>query len=184
MKTLKQILIIIVAGIGLVLASNFLMAQEVSPIQSNEQVEIYFFYSSSCPYCAQARVLLADLKKNNKWLVVKEYEVSQNTANSELFEQFLLAYNQDLSTSGVPAFFISKSLMMGFDEGVETWLEHKLNICKLEGCVNPLSIVQANHINDKIDKDINNKYIWGVGLGVVVLAAVGLGVYWVAMKKS
>lgn len=107
MKNIKKILFII-ALIVLVL-----------PLKSNAEdntVNLYLFYSKTCPHCASLESMLEDIKPNYPNLKVYSYEVSMNQQNSELMIE--AASLLKTNVTGVPFTVIGTKVFKGFSESM------------------------------------------------------------------
>lgn len=83
---------------------------------SAQPTEINFFYSSTCPHCARAKVFLNQLKKDNPQIVINQYEVS--TENKRLIE-FYQKKKIPLQSQGlVPVIFIDEKYFIGYNEEI------------------------------------------------------------------
>lgn len=149
--------------------------------QSNEdyKVELYFFHGDTCPYCAQARPVVAELAKKYPWLVVKSYEVYSHSVNAQLFDRFISGYNQLPSQAGVPAFFLGNGVLMGYNDSVAQELENKIVLCHAEKCPSPLSIVEQSS-QPTGEKSTKRNSGWALVVVLVIIA--GAVIFWI--KKS
>jgi len=75
-------------------------------------VNIYFFWSETCPHCAKEKIFLNNLAKNNANILVNYYEVSKNQENSNLLVEIGKKHN--ISVSGVPITIIGKDYLTGY----------------------------------------------------------------------
>jgi thiol-disulfide isomerase/thioredoxin len=75
-----------------------------------EVCEVDFFYSPTCPYCAEEKPFLAKLEQRYPDLKVNSYLVSDNY---DLFEQMNEEY--DSVAVGIPRTFIGDKVFIGFD---------------------------------------------------------------------
>ena len=61
------------------------------PSQAGEKVlDIYFFYSQTCPHCAQQKPLMEYIDKHNEEVKLSAYEVSEHP---EKWRDFLAQYH-------------------------------------------------------------------------------------------
>lgn len=83
---------------------NFVKAQNV--------VELYFFYSDSCPHCAKEELWLDKLEqKYSKTLIIQRYEVS-NKESVSLLEQ--KAKQLGVQVNGVPFTVVGEQYFIGY----------------------------------------------------------------------
>jgi thiol-disulfide isomerase/thioredoxin len=76
-----------------------------------DSCEIYFFYSPTCPHCANEEVLLDQLQQKNPELKINRFVASNNY---DLFKQ--MCEDHDSAPVGVPRTFIQDKVFIGFDE--------------------------------------------------------------------
>ncbi|MBW2983924.1 glutaredoxin family protein [Candidatus Woesearchaeota archaeon] len=76
-----------------------------------EPCEVYFFYSSTCPYCAKERPFLQKLEKTNPLLKVNYIIASDDYG---LFEKMCNEHGS--IPVGVPRTFVGDKVFVGFDE--------------------------------------------------------------------
>ncbi len=94
---------------------------------SVQPIQIDFFYSSTCPHCANARNYLIKLEKKYPLLIINNYEVSDN---SQKLIEFYNRYNVSSDSHGfVPAIFTNDKFYVGFSEEISK--EIKQNIVDL-----------------------------------------------------
>lgn len=86
--------------------------------QGEVEITLHFFYSETCPYCAEAQRFLPGLGLSRPWLKVESYEVSNSEENRALFADFATALDEEIL--GVPAFFVCGQMIVGFDEASGT----------------------------------------------------------------
>ena len=121
---------------------NFASAQEGS--------EIYFFYSSICPHCAQESVFLNELKDKHPETKINKFEVFSASENQEVLRNFYEEYKVPKTLWGlVPATFTPEKYFIGFDEKIAAEIES----C-LEECMRPekeeVSLINTSIIEKKI----------------------------------
>jgi len=82
-----------------------------------EEVTVHFFYSLTCPHCAQEKDFLKELQKEQPWLEVKEYEISKSSENRELLMDFYREYDVPQEEWGlVPILFTPQKYFLGFNQ--------------------------------------------------------------------
>ena len=118
LKRFFLLLLLLAAGVGAMNAARAQDAAEnpwyrVGPAGEVE-ITLHFFYSETCPYCADAQRFLPGLGLSRPWLKVESYEITQSQENRALFADFALALDEEVL--GVPAFFICGQMIVGFDE--------------------------------------------------------------------
>jgi len=109
--------------------STALPAQnQAGKIQTN--VDLYFFWSESCPHCQQARPLVQRLSEQHPWLRLHSREVSKNLDNALFYEKKAAELGE--TARSVPAFIFCDQMIVGFDhaEGIGRQLQQALMDCR------------------------------------------------------
>ena len=84
-------------------------------------LEMHYFWGDGCPYCALQDRWLEDIERHYPQLVVHRYEVWNNRANLQLFQQF--AATRGMEARGVPATFLGSEVWIGFSEQIADEME-------------------------------------------------------------
>ena len=100
----KVIPFFVITLISISLASIIVNGQD-----DQDKVEIYFFYSKTCPHCAQEKPFLQELEKRYPRLKVNYLVASENR---ELLLELCKSYNT--SPAGVPRTFIGDKVFIGY----------------------------------------------------------------------
>lgn len=88
------------------------------------EVEIYFFYSKTCPHCAAEKDFLENLVEEYEGVKLREFVVSKNF---ELLENYYQDYQVPEEIYGlVPITFIGERYFLGFSEEIGE---------EIEGCI-------------------------------------------------
>jgi len=106
-------------------------------IKANDLVDIYFFYSSTCPHCAAEEVYLETLSSENENIIIHYYEVNDNQENQALMQS--MAEDRDVVVTGVPFTIINEEYFIGYSEGyTDTAIQEAINnvINKESGSIN------------------------------------------------
>jgi len=81
------------------------------------QVNLFFFYRSTCPHCAHAKAFIDRFRRDHLWLHVTRYEIG-HPGNLELYRRMSVSLGR---TAGqVPALFYCKQMTMGYDSDART----------------------------------------------------------------
>lgn len=98
---------------------------ENSFTKNNEnQVEILFFGSPTCPHCSVEKEFLKKIKEKYPSIVIKEYEFSKNL---ELVEKLYDEHEVLKGQRGlVPATFIGGNFFLGFNESISKEIEKQI----------------------------------------------------------
>lgn len=102
--------------------------QENIVVNQEKTLDIYFFYSLTCPHCAKEESFLDELEQQYPQVKVSRYIIS-NKENIGLLQQFYEQYNAPEQIQGlVPITFIEDKYYLGFDESIKQEIES----CALE----------------------------------------------------
>ena len=105
------------------LSSNFALAEE-------RKVEINFFYSSTCPHCAEEEKFLEELKQKYPEVEIKEYEIFRHPENQKILSEFYARYRVSEKHRGqVPITFTPTNYFLGFDENIGQDIENCIREC-------------------------------------------------------
>ena len=128
----------LLSGILLLLAMNLVICgctradddTWVSMDASGEaQIRLYFFWSSGCPHCLEARPFMEKLGNRYPWLELQSLEVGTHHSHLQLYRQ--LAATLGEKANSVPAFLFCGTMATGFatDATTGTALEKSLVSC-------------------------------------------------------
>ena len=105
--TLKRLLLVLVSGLLLFFVLS-------SPLQANEKtLDLYFFWSKTCPHCLAAHPFVESLPKKHDWLKLHSLEVSSNPDNAERYAAMARQLGEE--ARAVPAFIYCGQIEVGFD---------------------------------------------------------------------
>ncbi len=114
---MKQKILIIIAFF-LFFNFGFVLAQE--------KIEVYFFYSATCPHCAKEKVFLEELEKKYPQVEVKKFGLFESK-NVELLRKLYQDYKVPSEIQGyVPLTFFGERYFLGFDEKIGQDIENCL----------------------------------------------------------
>jgi len=101
-----------------------------SAFAQSEKVQIDFFYSATCPFCAKEKVFLQGLQEKYPDIQINQYEVTQSSENQSKLKDFYREYNVPEQEQGyVPVTFTSLNYFVGFNEGIGEDIESCLKTC-------------------------------------------------------
>jgi len=106
---------------------------DVATAQS-EQADIFFFYSESCPHCAQEKNFLEKIEKKYDDLVINKYSLAEKSS-VELLKQFYNEYDVPEEVWGfVPVTFLKEKYLVGYggDEITGKEIENCIQECLAE----------------------------------------------------
>lgn len=119
----------------------FLAVIFLLPIAASAQqntVDVYYFYSNTCPHSAQMTPFLEDLHTKNPKINIRKFEVTENETNLELYKLMAYAYGNPF-LKDVPLIYIGNQYVEGYDpEKAQALIEY----CLLSECPSPLNILE------------------------------------------
>ena len=86
--------------------------------KKSDVVTIYFFYSSACPHCKKENKYLDTLEEERKDIVIKRYEVTSSSTNSEYLSK--AKERLGVTSQGVPFTVIGDHYYQGYSDGIGT----------------------------------------------------------------
>lgn len=107
-----------------------LAANENQPAPTTQQqVEVFFFWSHYCPHCLEAKPFMEGLAQRYSWLKLHSHDLIDNQANVNLYVK--LAQQLNVTPNAVPAFIFCGQIQLGFNSATTTGkeLESKLLAC-------------------------------------------------------
>lgn len=97
--------------------------------QEKPQVEIKFFYSRTCPYCAKENEFLDNLEQKYPELIINRYDISSRE-NINLLENLYQEYEVPRQNWGlVPITFTEEKYFLGFNDNIAKNLESCIEEC-------------------------------------------------------
>lgn len=96
----------------------------------NVTIDLYFFWSETCPHCREAHPFIEDLPQRYSWLRLHSLELSRNPENVQQYMQMASSLGQE--GGPVPAFFYCGNMSIGYDSAETTGqaLENILVECR------------------------------------------------------
>jgi len=93
------------------------------------QLNLYFYWSATCPHCQKARPVVEHMTSELPWLQLHSREVGRNTENRA--EYMAMAQRFGSEARSVPAFFYCGKMLIGFDseEGMGKQIHDELLQC-------------------------------------------------------
>ncbi len=118
---------------------------------SDSGICIYFFYSDTCPHCANVEPMLKDLAAKYPDVNVKYFQVSRDQQNTDLLNNFFMRY--EINAKYVPAVFIGDRAFIGegpikdnLESSIQYFEKNKpicpLNYSKVEGNVHDVNPIE------------------------------------------
>ena len=97
-----------------VILSILIFVFSLSNVKAEENlVNLYLFYSKTCPHCEEEIKMLDSIKENYENLKIYKYEITENN-NSEIFNEVTNIF--DLKVSGVPFTVVGEKTFIGYGE--------------------------------------------------------------------
>ena len=152
MKKLKKLLFV------------FLIAILFIPsVKAKNTVDIYLFYSKTCPHCAKEKEYLNKIEKKYDNIKVHKYEISEKYS-TELFT--LVDESLEDNNQYVPYTIISTRSLVGFNEYTQDEIEKYIDICSTYDCYNLVDdvikdntskIEEVKKAKSELNEYLNNK---------------------------
>jgi len=133
MKFLKKIIFTFLFLSFVFGSVNFVWADEIT--SNNSKIELSFFFSPTCPHCAQEKEFLKQIKEKYPQIVINQYN-SFEKENMVLLRKFYRDYSVSQEDQGwVPITFVGDKYFVGFNSEIGKKIENCiLNYIKEEPC--------------------------------------------------
>lgn len=105
-----------------------------------ENINIYYFGTSTCPVCETYTEYLKDLVQENHQLTVYYFELDRKPATSRLLLEFGEAFDQ--RTTNVPITFISDRSWIGFSNTIGLEINQKIKDCSENTCADSFELLE------------------------------------------
>ena len=175
MKKLKKLLLVFIF--------SFCFITNVQA--KNNKVDLYLFYSKTCPHCAKERKFINKLEKKYSNLRVHKYEVSKKESQS-----LYLLVDESLNDDNkyIPYTIIGTKSLIGFNDYTKDKIEDYIEMCSKYDCYDlvgevkkqnkPLKeeVKKANQKLKKQMKEYNDNYMKVPLLGKINVKRVSLPV--------
>jgi len=127
------------SNIFLIIIFSLFILFNISPVFSQEQAVLYFFYGNGCPNCAKEEIFLEDIQIKYPQVKIERYEVFGNKDNAKLLSELF----ETCGESGqlrVPATFMGDKVVIGYlnEETTGSRIENMLEQCLENGCQDPI----------------------------------------------
>ncbi len=80
----------------------------------DNQVHLYFFWSSTCPHCSKARPVIEAMAHENPWLVLHSANIINNQEQALRYQEMAESLGQ--KARSVPGFFVCGQMIVGWDD--------------------------------------------------------------------
>ena len=101
----------------LFVCSGLVSAQQTiawtSDIDGRQQVNLYFFWSPTCPHCQDARGFIESLPQQYSWIQLHSFNVLEDRQHLRRYQAYAASLGQQAQS--VPGFFVCGQLLTGWD---------------------------------------------------------------------
>lgn len=172
---MKKILVLIISLFFFIPISVMALNKDYEDVTANivnekieeNKINIYLFYSYTCPHCHDEIEYLKELeKKYENKINIYKYEVLKNKDNAVLMKTTKNLF--DVSSTGVPFTVIGKEYILGFSETTKDQIEYTLdNYLKEENNIKNETQERTIPILGKIDVKKTSLTLVGIILGFI-----------------
>lgn len=172
---MKKILVLIISLFFFIPISVIALNKDYEDVTANivnekieeNKINIYLFYSYTCPHCHDEIEYFKELeKKYENKINIYKYEVLKNKDNAVLMKTTKNLF--DVSSTGVPFTVIGKEYILGFSETTKDQIEYILdNYLKEENNIKNETQERTIPILGKIDVKKTSLTLVGVILGFI-----------------
>ena len=142
------------SNIFLIVIFSLFILFNASPVFSQEQAVLYFFYGDGCPNCAKEEVFLEKIQAKYPQIKIESYEVFGNKDNAKLLSELFEICNES-GQIRVPAAFIGDKFVIGYlnEETTGVRIENMLKQCLENGCQDPIHELKQCECEEEAEKD-------------------------------
>lgn len=172
---MKKILVLIISLFFFIPISVMALNKDYEDVTANivnekieeNKINIYLFYSYTCPHCHDEIEYFKELeKKYENKINIYKYEVLKNKDNAVLMKTTKNLF--DVSSTGVPFTVIGKEYILGFSETTKDQIEYTLdNYLKEENNIKNETQERTIPILGKIDVKKTSLTLVGIILGFI-----------------
>lgn len=172
---MKKILVFIISLFFFIPISVMALNKDYEDVTANivnekieeNKINIYLFYSYTCPHCHDEIEYFKELeKKYENKINIYKYEVLKNKDNAVLMKTTKNLF--DVSSTGVPFTVIGKEYILGFSETTKDQIEYTLdNYLKEENNIKNETQERTIPILGKIDVKKTSLTLVGIILGFI-----------------
>ncbi|WP_298598976.1 NrdH-redoxin [Zoogloea sp.] len=110
MPAFGRVLVVLLLALLCLARPGAVLAEE-----GGAEVQVYLFWSSSCPHCLAARPQVLALAAARPWVVLHDLELGADPAHAERYEAMAAELGEE--ALAVPALFYCGRMEVGWDEG-------------------------------------------------------------------
>ncbi len=94
------------------------------------KLDLYFFWTPTCPHCRKAKPFVEDLSQEHPWLTLHSFDLRNNRRNVHRYVSMARRVGGDANS--VPGFIFCGHMLTGFDssEGMGKALRESLLNCR------------------------------------------------------
>jgi len=159
----------------------FLLVFAQSSQAEKKDIELYFFYSPTCPACHQAEALLGTLKTKYPHLQIKKFEALKNN-NQRIYSALAEIYQ--ISSNSVPGIFIEEKGFNNSSYITISKIEKIIIRCSNQECSSPTQklLTNATKKETPLSKPILD--IVYIIIGILILGFILIKVFFRKQKKT
>lgn len=93
-------------------------------------VQLYFFWSLTCPHCLEARPFVESIPAQRPWVSLQEMELTRHPEHARMYQEMAAQLNQEAVS--VPALLFCGEMHLGWDKVETTGVEilQRLDACQ------------------------------------------------------
>ena len=112
----------------------------VNDADGSPQVQLYFFWSLTCPHCTAAHPYVEAIARSRPWVKLHALELTRHPENVQRYER--MARDLGEEAAGVPAWLFCGEMHVGWDDDETTGatLRRRLDDCRARA-VGGLSLI-------------------------------------------
>ena len=139
------------------------------------QVQLYFFWSLTCPHCTAAHPHVAAIPAARPWVTLHELEVSSNQDNARRFQEIVEQGGME-DAAGVPAFLFCGEMHFGWESDATTGaqLRDQLDACRARALSGHPLVADSATIARTISETIEIPFVGIVNTASLSLSALTL----------
>jgi glutaredoxin len=127
-------------------------------------VDLYFFYSETCPFCTQAKGFLEELKKQYPNLNIFSFEIFYQKENRTFYLSLAKAFKLNLNDYPVPVIYINDKSFVGFDNYKASQIKLEVIKCQTQKCISPIEKLNLRKENQNLIKKKNFPSLYLIAL--------------------
>jgi hypothetical protein len=141
------------------------------------QMQLYFFWSATCPHCLEARPFVEAIPAARPWVTLHSLELTHHSEHARQYEKMAAQLGRDAAY--VPALLFCGEMQVGWDNAETTGVEvlRRLDVCHagaLAGNVSPMFNLAAEKLSVPILGEINPE---NFSLSLLTVAIAGMDAF-------